>query len=188
MHEEYVALVPPSLDQNLMGNKWMFHIKNNSDGSIDRLDVNRGWSLRQFDVNNAFLNGCLEEEVYMVQPSGMRSVEFSDHVCHLHKALYGLKQAPRACLFFDLLRGKHMLSQVYFLPYSEIHFAFCIGDHYQRAFITQITIAVVVFIQILQLLAVFLILGRLIIAPMIVWFLLGYKLWNRGDGLVERSC
>ncbi|XP_042432742.1 rust resistance kinase Lr10-like [Zingiber officinale] len=83
-------------------------------------------------------------------------------------------------LFFDLLRGKHMLSQVYFLPYSEIHFAFCIGDHYQRAFITQITIAVVVFIQIVQLLAVFLILGRLVIAPMIVWFLLGYKLWNRG--------
>ena len=55
----------------------------------------------QMDVKTAFLHGELGEEVFLKQPPGFESVEFTDHVYRLDKELYGLKQAPRA--WYDTL-------------------------------------------------------------------------------------
>jgi len=57
---------------------------------------NRNWSLYQLDVKPTFLNGSLEEEVYITQPPGYAVAGQDDKVYKLNKALYGLKQAPRA--------------------------------------------------------------------------------------------
>jgi len=56
-----------------------------------------GFKLYQMDVKSAFLNGILQEEVYVEQPKGFMDPHYPQHVYKLKKALYGLKQAPRAC-------------------------------------------------------------------------------------------
>ncbi|WVZ76751.1 LOW QUALITY PROTEIN: hypothetical protein U9M48_024694 [Paspalum notatum var. saurae] len=58
--------------------------------------ASKGFKLQQIDVKSAFLNGFIEEEVYVRQPPGFESARFPDRVYKLRKALYGLKQAPRA--------------------------------------------------------------------------------------------
>ena len=46
----------------------------------------------QMDVKTAFLNGYLEEDIFMEQPMGFESKE-SSNVCKHHRSIYGLKQA-----------------------------------------------------------------------------------------------
>ena len=57
------------------------------------LAKSKGLILHQMDITTAFLNGTLDEEVFMKQPEGFETE--GNLVCRLRKSLYGLKQAPR---------------------------------------------------------------------------------------------
>ena len=48
------------------------------------------------NVKTTFLNGVIEEEVYIEQPEGFETHERGTYVCILNKALYRIKQAPKA--------------------------------------------------------------------------------------------
>jgi hypothetical protein len=61
------------------------------------------WCLRQIDIQNAFLHGVLDEDVYMKQPLGFEDPSHPTFLCKLDKSLYGLKQAPGA--WFSRLSG-----------------------------------------------------------------------------------
>ena len=52
-------------------------------------------NVHQMDVKTAFLNGDLDEEIYMEQPEGYVLPGNEQKVCKLVKSLYGLKQAPK---------------------------------------------------------------------------------------------
>ncbi|GKF07325.1 retrovirus-related pol polyprotein from transposon TNT 1-94 [Tanacetum coccineum] len=61
------------------------------------------FKLYQMDVKSAFLNGFINEEVYVVQPPGFINFAKPNYVYRLKKALYGLKQAPKA--WYDRLKA-----------------------------------------------------------------------------------
>ena len=71
-------------------------VKSTTIRTVLQLAVSRSWPIKQLDVNNAFLQGTLSEEVYVSQPPGFVDKDRPHYVCRLKKALYGLKQAPRA--------------------------------------------------------------------------------------------
>ena len=66
--------------------------------------------LHQMDAVTAFLNGEIEEDIYMQLPDGYNNTNSSNKVCKLRKALYGLKQSPRAWY----LKLDHKLHQLGF--------------------------------------------------------------------------
>ncbi|KAG7560507.1 Retrotransposon gag domain [Arabidopsis thaliana x Arabidopsis arenosa] len=128
-----ICTLPP--DKTPIGCKWIFKVKFNSDGTVERykarlvakgytqkegVDFNEtfspvvkltsvkfilaisaihGFSLSQLDISNAFLNGDLDEEIYMRLPPGYADRQGDslppNAVCRLNKSLYGLKQASR---------------------------------------------------------------------------------------------
>ncbi|PKI74464.1 hypothetical protein CRG98_005146 [Punica granatum] len=125
-------LVERPQNRKVIGVKWVYKTKLNSDGSVNkykarlvvkgyaqiwgvdysktfapvaRLDtirlhlaiaVKRNWKIYQLDVKSAFLNGVLEEKIYVEHPEGFEVKGAEGRVYKLKKALYGLKQAPRA--------------------------------------------------------------------------------------------
>jgi hypothetical protein len=58
--------------------------------------ASKGFKLYQMDVKSALLNGVIQEEVYVRQPTGFENPKYPYRVYKFSKALYGLKQAPRA--------------------------------------------------------------------------------------------
>ncbi|GAU34373.1 hypothetical protein TSUD_217130 [Trifolium subterraneum] len=96
-------------DKKSIAVKWVFKLKHNPDGSIEKHKARletvrlvvaianaRDWPMYHLDVKSSFLNGPLEELIYVTQPPGFVIEGKENLVYRLKKALYGLKQAPRA--------------------------------------------------------------------------------------------
>ncbi|CAI7805258.1 unnamed protein product [Closterium sp. NIES-53] len=88
----------------------------------------KGWVVKQMDVITAFLNGVLEEEIFMAQPEGFD--DGSGRVLKLKNAIYGLKRAPRQ--WYLKLRG--VLEEIGFTPSTADHSLFMLGEGEQRSF------------------------------------------------------
>ncbi|GJR61385.1 retrovirus-related pol polyprotein from transposon TNT 1-94 [Tanacetum coccineum] len=73
--------------------------------------ASKNMTIYQMDVKTAFLNGDLQEEVFVSQPEGFEDPDYPTHVYRLKKALYGLKQAPRA--WYDTLSKFLMVNKFY---------------------------------------------------------------------------
>jgi hypothetical protein len=64
--------------------------------TISALIGHHSWDIKHMDVKTAFLNGKIQDEVYMRQPPGFIDPKKPHQVCKIIRALYGLRQSPRA--------------------------------------------------------------------------------------------
>jgi hypothetical protein len=95
---------------NVIGTKWVFKNKHGEDGEVVRnkarliahleairillaFAASKEFKLYQIDVKSVFLNGIIQEEVFVRQPIGFENTKYPDRVYKLSTALYGLKQA-----------------------------------------------------------------------------------------------
>ncbi|GJV91503.1 retrovirus-related pol polyprotein from transposon TNT 1-94 [Tanacetum coccineum] len=92
--------------------KWIYKVKLDKLGEAIRIFLafvaHMNMVVYQMNVKTAFLNGNLQEEVYVSQPDGFVDKDKPNHMYKLKKALYGLKQAPRA--WYDML-SSFLISQ-----------------------------------------------------------------------------
>jgi hypothetical protein len=65
------------------------------------------YEIWQMDVKTAFLNGNIEEELYMIQPEGFVDLKDANKVCKIQWSIYGLKQASRRwnLCFDEVVKG-----------------------------------------------------------------------------------
>ncbi|KAL0284941.1 UNVERIFIED_CONTAM: Retrovirus-related Pol polyprotein from transposon TNT 1-94 [Sesamum calycinum] len=85
-------LVDLPTGRKTIGNKWVLKVKRKADGTIvAHLDL----EFFQMDVKTTFLNGELDEEIYMDQPEGFQEMGLKRKVCRLKRSIYGLKQSSR---------------------------------------------------------------------------------------------
>eukprot|EP00253_Pinus_taeda_P028165 PITA_28165 len=97
VHNSVWDVVPRPENKSVVSSHWLYKVKQVVDGSVEKHKerfVACGFS--QMDVKTAFLNGDIEEEVYIEQPKGFETFDRDSHVCRLKRALYGMKKAPRA--------------------------------------------------------------------------------------------
>ena len=80
------------------------------------LAAQEDWEIHSMDVKSAFLNGDLDEEIYMEQPEGFAAPGQENKVCRLFKAIYGLKQASRT---WNLKIHKTLLQLGFTRTYSD---------------------------------------------------------------------
>jgi len=111
-----------------------------------------GFKLFQVDVKSAFLNGIINEEVYVEQPPSFEDHQHPNHVYKLKKALYGLKKAPRkwyerlnylymfilckvSCICssyaFGFIRPNEILNMLKVMQRYEC-ISLCISHHFER--------------------------------------------------------
>ncbi|GJT84347.1 probable carboxylesterase 2 [Tanacetum coccineum] len=106
--------IPSTRRHKAISSKWVFKLKYLPDRTVDRYKARlvirvakavtvrvliaianaKGWPLHQLDINNAFIHGFVDEEIYMKQPEGYTKAS-QGQVFKLNKSLYGLKQASR---------------------------------------------------------------------------------------------
>ncbi|KAG8485771.1 hypothetical protein CXB51_019116 [Gossypium anomalum] len=110
MYENQVwTLVDPPERIKPIGCKWVFKKKTDMDGNVQTYKgqlVTKGFrqihgvdydkTFSPMDVKTAFLNGKLEEDVYMTQPEGFFDPKDARKICKLQRSIYGLKQASRS--------------------------------------------------------------------------------------------
>eukprot|EP00253_Pinus_taeda_P035507 PITA_35507 len=102
MVEEYDSIVRNSVwdvvprleNKYVVSSRWLYKVKK-------AVDAQMGWKIHQMDVKTAFLNGKIEEEVYIEQLEGFETFDRESHLCRLKRDLYGLKQAP--CSWYTMI-------------------------------------------------------------------------------------
>ncbi|XP_073821289.1 uncharacterized protein [Musca autumnalis] len=107
MSKDTWELVRKPENERVLKNKWVYTVKQDKEGKFDRLTryatvrtvlalaVEYKLFVHQLDVTTAYLNGTIDEDIFMEQPKGFEDPDNPDMVCKLKKSIYGLKQSGR---------------------------------------------------------------------------------------------